>query len=123
MSTFLITLFGLALLGYLIDQEWFFSGLGVTEVNNHNALIVFTMVAPVFTFLISPISNMLSRKHEFEADHFAATHTDAKNLISSLIKLYKENASTLTPDKLYSTFHHSHPPASERIGELLKYAN
>jgi STE24 endopeptidase len=122
-STFLITLFGLALLGYLIDQEWFFSGLGVTEVNNHNALIVFTMVAPVFTFLISPISNMLSRKHEFEADHFAATHTDAKNLISSLIKLYKENASTLTPDKLYSTFHHSHPPASERIGELLKYAN
>ena len=122
-STFLITLIGLALLGYLIDQEWFFSGLGITEVNNHNALIVFTMVAPVFTFLISPISNMLSRKHEFEADHFAATHTDAKNLISSLIKLYKENASTLTPDKLYSTFHHSHPPASERIGELLKYAN
>ena len=122
-STFLITLFGLALLGYLIDQEWFFSGLGVTEVNNHNALIVFTMVAPVFTFLISPISNMLSRKHEFEADNFAATHTDAKNLISSLIKLYKENASTLTPDKIYSTFHHSHPPASERIGELLKYAN
>jgi STE24 endopeptidase len=122
-STFLITLFGLALLGYLIDQEWFFSGLGVTEVNNHNALIVFTMVAPVFTFLISPISNMLSRKHEFEADHFAATHTDAKNLISSLIKLYKENASTLTPDKIYSTFHHSHPPASERIGELHKFAN
>ena len=122
-STFLITLIGLALLGYLIDQEWFFSGLGITEVNNHNALIVFTMVAPVFTFLISPISNMLSRKHEFEADHFAATHTDAKNLISSLIKLYKENASTLTPDKIYSTFHHSHPPASERIGELLKYAN
>ena len=122
-STFLATLIGLALLGYLIDQEWFFSGLGITEVNNHNALIVFTIVAPVFTFLISPISNMLSRKHEFEADNFAATHTDAKNLISSLIKLYKENASTLTPDKLYSTFHHSHPPASERIGELLKYAN
>jgi len=122
-STFLMTLIGLALLGYLIDQEWFFSGLGITEVNNHNALIVFTMVAPVFTFLISPISNMLSRKHEFEADNFAATHTDAKNLISSLIKLYKENASTLTPDKIYSTFHHSHPPASERIGELLKYAN
>jgi STE24 endopeptidase len=122
-STFLITLIGLALLGYLIDQEWFFSGLGITEVNNHNALIVFTMVAPVFTFLISPISSMLSRKHEFEADNFAATHTDAKNLISSLIKLYKENASTLTPDKIYSTFHHSHPPASERIGELLKYAN
>ena len=122
-STFLATLIGLALLGYLIDQEWFFSGLGITEVNNHNALIVFTIVAPVFTFLISPISNMLSRKHEFEADHFAATHTDAKNLISSLIKLYKENASTLTPDKLYSTFHHSHPPASERIGELHKYAN
>ena len=122
-STFLMTLIGLALLGYLIDQVWFFSGLGITEVNNHNALIVFTMVAPVFTFLISPISNMLSRKHEFEADNFAATHTDAKNLISSLIKLYKENASTLTPDKIYSTFHHSHPPASERIGELLKYAN
>ena len=122
-STFLATLIGLALLGYLIDQEWFFSGLGITEVNNHNALIVFTIVAPVFTFLISPISNMLSRKHEFEADNFAATHTDAKNLISSLIKLYKENASTLTPDKIYSTFHHSHPPASERIGELLKYAN
>src|SRR6056300_354273 len=122
-STFLITLIGLALLGYLFDQEWFFSGLGITEVNNHNALIVFTMVAPVFTFLISPISNMLSRKHEFEADNFAATHTDAKNLISSLVKLYKENASTLTPDKIYSTFHHSHPPASERIGELHKYAN
>ncbi len=117
-TSFTISLFGLALLGYLINQPWFFHGLGVETMSNHTALILFTLVMPVFSFFIAPISNALSRKHEFEADAFAAKHTNANDLISSLVKLYRDNAATLTPDKLYSAFHDSHPQASIRINHL-----
>ena len=117
-NSFAITLAGLALLGYLINQPWFFHGLGVNTMSNHTALILFTLTMPVFSFFIAPISNALSRKHEFEADSFAAKHTNADDLVSSLVKLYRDNASTLTPDKLYSAFHDSHPSASIRINHL-----
>ena len=117
-TSFSISLLGLALLGYLINQPWFFHGLGIDNPSNHTALILFMLVMPVFSFFIAPISNALSRKHEFEADSFAAKHTNADDLISSLVKLYRDNASTLTPDKLYSAFHDSHPSASIRINHL-----
>ena len=116
--SFMISLAGLALLGYLINQLWFFNGLGIAEASNHTALILFMLTMPVFSFFISPISNFFSRKHEFEADAFAAKHTDSKDLVSSLVKLYRDNASTLTPDRLYSAFHDSHPSASIRINHL-----
>jgi STE24 endopeptidase len=117
-NLFAITLTGLALLGYLINQPWFFHGLGVNTMSNHTALILFTLTMPVFSFFIAPISNYLSRKHEFEADAFAAKHTNADDLVSSLVKLYRDNAATLTPDKIYSAFHDSHPSASIRIAHL-----
>jgi len=117
-NSFTITLAGLALLGYLINQPWFFHGLGVNTMSNHTALILFTLTMPVFSFFIAPISNYLSRKHEFEADAFAAKHTNADDLVSSLVKLYRDNAATLTPDKIYSAFHDSHPSASIRIAHL-----
>jgi len=119
-SSFAISLLALALLGYLITQLWFFNGLGIETASNHTALVLFMLTLPVFSFFISPISNALSRKHEFEADSFAAKHTHADDLISSLVKLYRDNASTLTPDRLYSAFHDSHPSASIRINHLKK---
>ena len=121
-TSFTISLLGLALLGYLINQSWFFHGLGVSTVSNHTALVLFTLTLPMFSFFIAPISNYLSRKHEFEADTFAAKHTNADDLVSSLVKLYRDNASTLTPDRLYSAFHDSHPSASIRIAELKRHA-
>jgi STE24 endopeptidase len=121
-TSFTISLLGLALLGYLINQDWFFYGLGVSNPSDHIALVLFTLTLPVFSFFIAPISNALSRKHEFEADAFAAKHTNADDLVSSLVKLYRDNASTLTPDKLYSAFHDSHPSASIRIAELKRHA-
>ena len=121
-TSFTISLLGLSLLGYLINQSWFFHGLGVETISNHTALILFTLTLPVFSFFIAPISNALSRKHEFEADAFAAKHTNADDLVSSLVKLYRDNAATLTPDKLYSAFHDSHPNASIRIAELKRHA-
>ena len=118
LSSFAISLAGLALLGYLINQAWFFNGLGIETPSDHTALVLFALTLPVFSFFISPISNYLSRKHEFEADAFAAKHTQADDLISSLVKLYRDNAATLTPDPLYSAFHDSHPSASIRINHL-----
>jgi len=117
-TSFTMSLLGLALLGYLINQAWFFHGLGMQSISNHGALILFILVMPMFSFFIAPISNALSRKHEFEADAFAAKHTNADDLVSSLVKLYRDNAATLTPDKLYSAFHDSHPQASIRINHL-----
>lgn len=114
----LMSLAGLALLGWLIRQQWFFHGLGITEPSMHVALVLFLLVVPVFTFYIQPIMAFFMRKHEFEADDFAAEHANATDLIRALVKLYQENASTLTPDRLYSAFHDSHPPASVRIGHL-----
>jgi STE24 endopeptidase len=82
------------------------------------ALILFMLALPIFTFLLSPLSSLSSRKHEFEADAFAAQHTNAQDLVSALVKLYEDNASTLTPDPLHSAFYDSHPPAALRIGKL-----
>jgi STE24 endopeptidase len=119
---FAVSLGFLALLGYLKTQVWFYTGLGVEPMlgqsNDAMALILFLLVLPVFTFLLSPLTSISSRKHEFEADAFAATHTDARDLVSALVKMYEDNASTLTPDPLHSTFYDSHPPASVRIAHL-----
>lgn len=120
---FAISLAFLALLGYLKTQVWFYSGLGVEPMllasNDAMALILFALVLPVFTFLFSPLNSITSRKHEFEADAFAAKYTDARDLVSALVKLYEDNASTLTPDPVHSAFYDSHPPATLRINKLL----
>lgn len=120
---FAVSLGLLALLGYLKTQAWFYTGLGVDPMlltsNDAMALILFMLALPVFTFLLSPLTSITSRKHEFEADAFAAKHTNAQDLVSALVKLYEDNASTLTPDPLHSAFYDSHPPASIRIHHLL----
>ncbi|MCK5924541.1 MAG: M48 family metallopeptidase [Methylococcales bacterium] len=115
------TLISFAILGWLITQTWFFEGLGVdyvTEYSNAAALILFIFVSPVFTPFMQPISAYFQRQFEFEADDFAANNAKATKMISGLVKLYQENASTLTPDPLYSAFHYSHPPAAIRIAHL-----
>ena len=121
---FLISLGFLALLGYLKQQMWFYTGLGVEpsllSSNDAMALLLFMISLPVFTFILSPIMSISSRKHEFEADAFAAQHSDANHLVAALVKLYEDNASTLTPDPLHSAFYDSHPPASLRIAHLHK---
>jgi STE24 endopeptidase len=113
----------LALLGYLKNQVWFYAGLGVDPLpgvpNDAMALLLFALVLPVFTFLFSPLASISSRKHEFEADAFAAHYSNAQDLVSALVKLYEDNASTLTPDPLHSAFYDSHPPATLRINRLL----
>lgn len=119
---FLVSLGFLALLGFLKQQIWFYTGLGVEPMllasNDAMALILFMLTLPVFTFVLSPLTSISSRKHEFEADAFAAKHTNADNLVAALVKLYEDNASTLTPDPLHSAFYDSHPPASLRINRL-----
>ncbi|VAW81686.1 Uncharacterized integral membrane endopeptidase Bmul_2226 [hydrothermal vent metagenome] len=114
----LTSLAGLALLGWLIGQPWFYQGLGVDQGSNAIALLLFLMVSPVFTLFLQPLSSWFSRKHEFEADDYAAKQSSAADLIRALVKLYKENASTLTPDPLYSAFYDSHPPAPVRVAHL-----
>jgi STE24 endopeptidase len=113
-----VFLFGLALLGWLIDQPWFYTGLGVTQPSTYMGLALFVMVSPVFTYFLQPLFSWMSRRHEFEADDFAAAQAQTANLIQALVKLYRENANTLTPDPLYSAFHDSHPPAPIRIAHL-----
>jgi len=114
----IMSLISLGILGWLINEPWFFSGLGVNTPSNAAALLLFMLVSPVFTTFMTPISAYFQRKFEFEADDFAAEHAQASKLISGLVKLYKENASTLTPDPLFSAFHYSHPPAAIRIAHL-----
>ena len=112
------------LLGQLIDQPWFFAGLGVgaggtaSSMGTAMGLLLFSMVLPVFLFPLAPLTSALSRKHEYEADAYAAKQTAATDLIAALVKLYRDNAATLTPDPLHSLFHDSHPPASQRIARL-----
>ncbi|MGR9086052.1 MAG: M48 family metallopeptidase [Gammaproteobacteria bacterium] len=117
-ATSVMSLISLAILGWLIDQSWFYQGLGVEHPSNAAALLLFMLVSPVFTVFLQPISAYFQRKFEFEADDFAAAHAKATKMISGLVKLYEENASTLTPDPLYSAFHYSHPPAAIRIAHL-----
>jgi STE24 endopeptidase len=120
---FFASFLGLALLGWLMNQAWFYNGLGVSEPSNYMALILFLLVSPVFLFLLRPLMASYSRKNEFEADDYAAKHADAKHLIEALVKLYRDNASTLTPDPLHSAFYDSHPPASIRISKLAAYTS
>ena len=117
-ATAIMTLISFAVLGWLIDQDWFYTGLGVKLPSHAAALLLFMLVSSPFTFFMQPISAFFQRKFEFEADDFASNHAKAEKLISSLVKLYEENASTLTPDPLYSAFHYSHPPAAIRIANL-----
>ncbi|MES2579220.1 MAG: M48 family metallopeptidase [Pseudomonadota bacterium] len=120
---FFMSFLGLALLGWLMNQTWFYSGLGVTEISNHMALLLFLLVSPVFLFILRPFMASYSRKNEFEADDYAAKHADANHLVDALVKLYRDNASTLTPDPLHSAFYDSHPPASIRISKLAAYTH
>jgi STE24 endopeptidase len=124
--TFALSLVFLWVLAQLMQSAWFFQGLGV-NINPSDAgqtestalaLLLFFMVLPVFSFLLQPLTSYYSRKHEFEADSYAAAQTNANDLSSALVKLYQDNAKTLTPDPLYATFYESHPPALERIAHL-----
>ncbi|MGH8138312.1 MAG: M48 family metallopeptidase [Steroidobacteraceae bacterium] len=108
----------LAFLGWLAGQSFFYSALGVPVASSHAALLLFMFAAPVFMFFATPLASSWSRRHEFEADAFAARHCSADELAAGLVKLYRDNATTLTPDELYSAFYYSHPPALERIGRL-----
>jgi len=118
LSTSALSLSALALLGWLAGQDWFYQGLGVSQPSSWMALMLFLMVLPVFTFFIQPLMSLLSRKHEFEADAYAVQQSSGADLIHALVKMYRENASTLTPDPLYSAFHDSHPPAPVRISHI-----
>lgn len=110
-----------ALLGWVMQQGWFYQGLGVEPLsggNNGMALLLFFLALPVFTFLLTPVTSWLSRRDEFEADRFAASQSQAGDLISALVKLFNDNAATLTPDPVHSAFYDSHPPATIRIQAL-----
>ena len=114
----LLSLAFLWLLGQLINQPWFFAGLKVGAGGTAMGLLLFSMVLPVFLFPLAPLTSALSRRHEYQADAYAAQQTAATDLIAALVKLYRDNAATLTPDPLHSLFHDSHPPASQRIARL-----
>ena len=117
-----LSLAGLALLGWLSSQAWFYLGLGVRPSldapNDALALLLFMLVLPPFMFLLSPLGARLSRRHEFEADAYACAQADGRDLANALLKLHEDNASTLTPDPLYARFYYSHPPATERLAAL-----
>jgi len=118
---FAMTLLLLYALGQLMATDWFFAGLGVAEASAHNtamALILFFLTVPIFTFIATPLASLLSRRHEYEADRYAAEHASATDLVQALVKLYEDNAATLTPDPLHSLFYDSHPPAALRIARL-----
>lgn len=119
---FAMSLAGFALLGWLSLQTWFYTGLGVhpniSVANDALALLLFLLVVPLFGFFISPLFAQLSRRHEFEADAYAVSQTDGTDLQNALLKLYQDNASTLTPDPVFVKFYYSHPPASERLARM-----
>jgi STE24 endopeptidase len=123
---FALSLAGFALLGWLSSRGWFYTGLGVqpnlnlegSAPNDALALLLFLLAAPVFTVFIMPLMTQLSRRHEFQADAYAAAQADGSALASALLKLYEDNASTLTPDPVYARFYYSHPPATERLARL-----
>jgi STE24 endopeptidase len=124
----IVLMFGLSLamlylLAWIKGMPWFYSGLGVSSNDDATALALFFLVLPVFTFPLTPLMSLYSRKHEFEADAYAAAQAHPAHLIAALVKLYRDNASTLTPDPVYSLFYDSHPKASERIGRLEADAN
>ncbi len=118
LTLFLMSLAGFALLGWLAGQSWFYTGLGVSRPSDYMALLLFMLTVPVFTFFLQPVLAHLSRKHEFEADDYAVANASGEDLVHALVKMYRENASTLTPDPLYSAFHDSHPPAPVRVAHI-----
>ena len=124
-SSFATSLIFLWILSQLMQSPWFYAGLGVAvpaaSMTTALALLLFFMVMPAFSFLLNPLMSYYSRKHEFEADAYAAQQTDARDLSSALVKMYQDNAATLTPDPLYSTFYDSHPPAMVRIAHLKSF--
>jgi STE24 endopeptidase len=119
---FAFSLVGFGLLGWAAARPWFYTGLGVrpnlSGPNDALALLLFLLVVPVFSFFISPLMALLSRRHEFEADAYAVQQTSGKDLSTALLKLYEDNASTLTPDPVFVKFYYSHPPASERLARM-----
>lgn len=121
-AMFALSLAGFALLGWVSGQSWFYAGLGVQPnmgaPNDALALLLFMLAVPVFTFFVAPLPAWLSRKHEFEADAYAIAQTNGSDLAAALLKLYQDNASTLTPDPLFVRFYYSHPPASERLARM-----
>ncbi len=127
-AMFALSLAGFALLGWVSTQAWFYTGLGVqpnmsmTAPNSALALLLFMLAVPVFGFFVAPLSARLSRKHEFEADAYAIAQTSGADLSAALLKLYQDNASTLTPDPVFVKFYYSHPPASERLARMLATA-
>ena len=119
----MVWVFGMSLvflwvLNMLMSSTWFFAGLNVTQASAGAGFVLFFMVLPIFTLPLQPLSSVYSRKHEFEADQYAAHHAEARDLVSALIKLYRDNAATLTPDGLYSLFYDSHPNAQQRVARL-----
>ena len=122
-SMFILSLAGLWLLGWLMPQEWFYHGLGVMTQGTDTALLLFMLASPVFTFLFHPLASLYSRKHEFEADRYAAENASGEALIQALVKLYNDNAATLTPDPLHSVFYDSHPAAAQRVAYLRSLGN
>lgn len=121
--TFALGLVGLAILGYLAQQTWFFTALGVPTSSSYMALMLFMTVVPLFTFAFTPIGARTSRKHEFEADEYAADQSDANVLVDALVKLYRDNATALSPDALHSGFYDSHPPGPLRVARLKALAS
>lgn len=121
-SMFALSLLGFALLGYLSSQAWFYTGLGVVPniagPNDALAMLLFMVVLPFFGAFTGPVFARISRKHEFEADAYAVAQTNPNDLGNALLKLYQDNASTLTPDPVYVQFYYSHPPALERLGRM-----
>ncbi|WGT64634.1 M48 family metallopeptidase [Variovorax paradoxus] len=121
-AMFALSLAGFALLGWVSTQVWFYTGLGVEPSmeapNNALALLLFMLAVPVFGFFVAPLPARLSRKHEFEADAYAVAQTSSADLSAALLKLYQDNASTLTPDPVFVKFYYSHPPASERLARM-----
>jgi STE24 endopeptidase len=121
-TMFALSLAGFALLGWVSSQSWFYAGLGVqpnmAAPNNALALLLFMLAVPVFGFFVAPLSARMSRKHEFEADAYAVAQTSGADLAAALLKLYQDNASTLTPDPVFVKFYYSHPPASERLARM-----
>lgn len=115
---FAISFAGLAFLGWIKQAEWFYTGLGVSSPSDHMALLLFLLISPVLTFALRPLMAAYARSNEFEADEYAAQHSSANHLVKALVKLYRDNASTLTPDPLHSAFYDSHPPASIRVAHL-----
>ena len=119
---FTMSLGMLWVLGRLIGEAWFYEGLNVHSQGTAMGLVLFFLVAPVFTFFLQPLTSLYSRKHEFEADAYAALHANPGDLVHALVKLYQDNAATLTPDPLHSAFYDSHPPAATRIARLQQAA-